>query len=135
MNEARYLPPPAKKARFLLQKKCSNLQEAWWPISYERRTVQPLYYSAMRGKRGHGEGSKALRVQALHYSGMRGKRGDEEENFSLGPSWAFNFGIPGSGNGGGLEAEDYKLTGDGEGFPRMIRADGYNPYNQWREWN
>merc|ERR1719264_1522759 len=56
--EAAY--PPAKKA--------------WRPISYERRTVQPLYYSSMRGKR---EGS-AQRVQALYYSSMRGKRGNGE---------------------------------------------------------
>merc|ERR1719264_2501085 len=70
--EAAY--PPAKKA--------------WRPISYERRTVQPLYYSSMRGKR---EGS-AQRVQALHYSPMRGKRGDEEENLGFRPSRVSNFG-------------------------------------------
>ena len=101
---------------------------------------QALYYSPMRGKRENGEGSEQ-RVQALHYSPMRGKRGDEEENLGFGPSRASNFGSPGFnvdspglGNGGRLEALDYKLPGEEEGFPRMIRAEGY-PYNQWRDWN
>ena len=47
--------------------------QAWFPISYQRRTVQPLYYSAMRGKRGG--------LQALHYSGGRGKRAGEGTGF------------------------------------------------------
>ena len=108
---------------------------------------QALYYSPMRGKRENGEGSEQ-RVQALHYSPMRGKRGDEEENLGFRPSRVsnfgstdlnfgspgLNFGSPGSGNGGRLEALDFKLPGEEEGFPRMIRAEGY-PYNQWRDWN
>merc|ERR1719264_2195533 len=131
--EAAY--PPAKKA--------------WRPISYERRTVQPLYYSSMRGKRGNGEGFQALyyspmrgkrengegpgqRVQALHYSPMRGKRGDEEENLGFGPSRASNFGSPGLNFGS--PGFNFGSPGEEEGFPRMIRAEGF-PYNQWRDWN